>query len=501
VSSNPYLRPDNALRLAKPLAETLALLPFLRRRYRVHGDLAIRLSWGMLAGVCAVALQTMVERTLFPGLFDFTTDYRVTALFTSMQIGGGHIGAYVAMTLPFLLGIGLGFRRWFTLPVLAVAAVAAGYTLIVTFARTAYAAALISLLATVPTWVLFRRRMSGEPARRWLAFVLIVPVIAGLAVAMSSGFMRERFARSATDLLIRESNWRAGWAIRDHEAISILFGMGLGSFPRLMLARGTEDRPSDFRLEADRSLTISALTELYIGQKIWFPLSHRLRLTLRWRAESRGAALGVSICEKILLYSENCRGETLYPGALGNWRDAAVDIPVADLGAVTLFRRPVEFSLSSPVAGTTMAVRDLALTDDQGWDVLVNGDFRHGMDRWTFTDDSHLGWRMKNLYLMLAFETGIVGLLAFAAASALAIGGGVRALRRGETTGAAVIGSVVASLVSGLFDNVLEAPRLATLILLVAVSGLVLWEWDAGAWSAGSGLSRPDDHAGEIETF
>ena len=136
-SSNPYLRPDNAVRLARPLAETLALLPFMRRRYRIHGDLAIWLSWGMLTGASAVAVEAMIERALFPGLLDFTSDYRVTALFYSMHIGGGHIGAYVAMTLPFLVGIGLSARRWHMLPVLCAVAIASGYTLIVTFARTA----------------------------------------------------------------------------------------------------------------------------------------------------------------------------------------------------------------------------------------------------------------------------------------------------------------------------------------------------------------------------
>jgi O-antigen ligase len=501
VSSNPYLRPDNALRLAKPFAETLALLPFMRRRHRVHGDLAAWLSWGMLAGAGAVAAETMIERALFPGLLDFTSDYRVTALFTSMHIGGGHIGAYVAMTLPFLLGIGLSVRRWHVVPVLCVVAVVTGYTLIVTFARTAYAAGLVSLLVATFMWLSLRRRTSNGPGRRWLAVLLIAPVLAGIIAAISSGFMCERFSQSASDLFVRESNWRSGWAVRDHDFLSAVFGMGLGTFPRIMLARGSGDRPSDFRLEDDRSLTISALTEIYIGQKISFPPSHRLRLTLRWRADREASSLGVSVCEKVLLYSENCHGVTIHPRGPGHWEDASADIPVPGLATKALFRRPVEFSLYSPVSGTTIAVRDLSLTDDQGWEVLVNGDFRDGMDRWTFTDDSHLGWRMKNLYLMLLFETGILGLVSFAALSALAIGGGIRALRRGEAAGAAVIGSVVSFLVSGLFDNVIEAPRLTTVFLLVAATGLILWE-DVGpgelpeARGGVIGDSSPDAGAG-----
>jgi hypothetical protein len=418
-----------------------------------------------------------------------------------MHIGGGHIGSYVAMTLPFLLGIGLSVRRWHVVPVLCVVAVVTGYTLIVTFARTAYAAGLVSLLVATFVWISLRRRASNGPGPRWLAVLLIAPVLAGIIAAISSGFMRERFSQSASDLFIRESNWRNGWAVRDRDFLSVVFGMGLGTFPRIMLVRGSGDRPSDFRLEDDRSLTISALTEIYVGQKIWFPPSHRLRLTLRWRADREAAALGVSVCEKVLLYSENCHGVTIHPHDPGHWEDASADIPVPGLATKSLFGRPVEFSLYSPVTGSTIAVRDLSLTDDQGWEVLVNGDFRHGMDRWTFTDDSHLGWRMKNLYLMLLFETGIFGFVSFGALSALAIGGGMRALRRGEAAGAAVIGSIVSFLVSGLFDNVIEAPRLTVVFLLVAATGLILWE-DVGsgklpeAHGVVIGDSPPDAGAG-----
>lgn len=42
--------------------------------------------------------------------------------------------------------------------------------------------------------------------------------------------------------------------------------------------------------------------------------------------------------------------------------------------------------------------------------------------------------------------------------------------------GAPVAGAIAGFLISGLFDNVLEAPRLATLFFLVCWAGLILWE-------------------------
>jgi O-antigen ligase len=83
---------------------------------------------------------------------------------------------------------------------------------------------------------------------------------------------------------------------------------------------------------------------------------------------------------------------------------------------------------------------------------------------------------MLNEYLMLWFETGGVGVLAFLALSGAAMAGGMRAAGQGAVTGAAVAGSVASFLISGLFDNVLEAPRLATLFFLVCLCGQMLWD-------------------------
>ena len=61
------------LRLAKPLAEALALLPFLRQRQRNRGDAVTMFGWGMASGLGVVTAIVVVERILFAGIFDFST--------------------------------------------------------------------------------------------------------------------------------------------------------------------------------------------------------------------------------------------------------------------------------------------------------------------------------------------------------------------------------------------------------------------------------------------
>jgi hypothetical protein len=515
-SDNPFLRPDNALRLAKPLIEALALLPFLRRRQRCHGDATTVLGWGLAAGLGVVTLIVLAERVLFASVFDVSTDYRVAGPFSSMRVGGGHIGAYAAMALPFSLTLVRARPRWLgTLLALAVC-LAGSYTIAVTFARTAYAACLLGMVVTALGWLWSERdprkrnhrsdesrsqttSASGlhESARtgntlanrnRMRSAALgIVPTALVLAAAAGFTGMHARFAASAVDYLTRQDNWRAGLAVRDDTVQATLFGMGLGTYQRAMLQRSPINKPTDMVLRQDsagRFVSIRLETPFYLGQKIALPASGPLNLDFRARSPDSATAISTLVCDKILLYSDNCRGAEPTLAKSAAWAAIQVHIPTEGLGGSALsglLRRPVELSFSGPV-GHTIEIRDISISDDQDHALLANGDFAAGLDRWIFTDDSHVSWRMLNEYLMLFFETGILGLAAYLALAVAAITGGIGAVRSGSISGAAVVGAVTAFLVSGLFDNVLEAPRVATLFFLICCCGLIQWQ-DAYACS------------------
>jgi hypothetical protein len=325
-------------------------------------------------------------------------------------------------------------------------------------------------------WIAGRRRM------RWAAIgiVPVVLVLAALAAVADFTGMYHRFAESETALATREQNWRAGLAVRDRDIPTDLFGMGLGSYQRVMLSRSPVNRPSDLVLDRDAAgpyVSMRVETPFYLGQKITVPDSGPWHLTFRSRSPD-GMTASALICDKVLLYSDNCQAANSGPGVPNRWTTVRATIPTDGLGRRALFgllRRPVELSLSGRI-GHRIEVRDISLTDDSGRSMLVNGDFRHGLDRWLFTDDSHVSWRMLSQYLMLWFETGILGLAAFAALTSLTLAGGVRGLAGGSVTGAAVAGAVAGFMISGLFDNVLEAPRVATLLFLVCWCGLIHWE-------------------------
>ena len=478
ASDNVFLRPDNALRLAKALVEALVLLPFILRRQRTHGDAIATLGWGFATGMVAVTLIVVAERLLFGGLFDFSTDYRVAGPFSSMRVGGGHIGAYAAMVLPFSITLFRWRPRWQGETLAFLVCVCGGYTVTVTFARAAYAACAVAMVVAGLGWLWVA---NIHRVRAILAGIApLVLVLAGLGITAAITGMHSRLEASAADFVTRQDNWRAGMAVRDRGILPGIFGMGLGTYQRAMEMRSQVNRPSDLVLKHDGAgpyLSIRVSSPFFLGQKISLPRSGSLHLTLSARSPD-GSRFGVSVCDKVLLYSDNCRATEVILPEGGSWLPVQATFPSAALGGAALdgwLHRPVELSIYGQ-QGHTIEVRAIDLTDDDGHALLVNGNFARRLDRWLFTDDSHVSWRMLNEFLMLFFETGALGLLAYCMLAAVALIGASRAVRAGRLEGAAVAGSVMAFLISGMFDNVLEAPRPGMLFFLVCFCGLIQFQ-------------------------
>ena len=93
----------NSLRVAKGLAWALVLLPLLTRSVGPElSGLRTLLVPGVLSGLFFTALIQGWERWLFPGLLNFSSDYRPTASFSAMHTGGAALDAFLALSFPFV---------------------------------------------------------------------------------------------------------------------------------------------------------------------------------------------------------------------------------------------------------------------------------------------------------------------------------------------------------------------------------------------------------------
>lgn len=480
-SDNPYLTWLNTLRLAKPFLSAFALLPFLRARQREHGDGTLLFGIGILIGLTLVGLAALAERTAFTTLADIHSDFRITATFSSMHVGGGHIGVYLAFSMPFLLICLLRIRVWTLVSVVALLLLSC-YTLVVTFARTGYAATLISMTVTCLCWgyaLRMRRRSNDSVAGLLVAATVVVALVAGL----NTSFMRYRVARVWPDLVTREANWGGGLGRRDTGTTAWLLGMGTGAYPRFAALRSPPDQqPGNYVVRHEGGQTWLATDfgpDFYFGQKV--NVHHGVAYTVQFdmRAESLDAHMTVHLCSKLLLYSADCHILRLTPAYSTTWQSVSETLPApVQRGALPA---PVELAFSTG-SGIKVDIAHVRLIGPDGRDVMVNGDFSQGTARWFFTSDYHRLWRILDSPLSVWFEGGVLGVVSLTLLVTSALGGALAAIRRGEPLGAPIAGAMTGIMVCGLFDNVFEAPRIALLFDLVAMLGLMLgWPPRAGA--------------------
>jgi hypothetical protein len=99
-----YNTPLNGLRVLKGFAWPLLLLPLLLRAADRPGfDYRDALGKAMLLGLTGVSIVVVWERWAFPGLLNFSSDYRAIGPFYEAHIGGAALDGYLALGLPFAI--------------------------------------------------------------------------------------------------------------------------------------------------------------------------------------------------------------------------------------------------------------------------------------------------------------------------------------------------------------------------------------------------------------
>ncbi|OWR04698.1 hypothetical protein CDO81_08970 [Roseateles puraquae] len=161
-----YHEPMNSVRNAKAVFLVLALLPLWTAAAAARPR---RFSRGLLLGLvlalAAGSAAALWERLAYTGLLDFSTDYRTTALFWEMHVGGAALDGFLVMTLPFAVLALLRTRSPWRFGVGLGIALLAAYACLTTFSRGVYLALPIALVPMVLLADAQRRRAaSTDPA-------------------------------------------------------------------------------------------------------------------------------------------------------------------------------------------------------------------------------------------------------------------------------------------------------------------------------------------------
>ena len=322
---------------------------------------------------------------------------------------------------------------------------------------------------------------------RWQAGTVCVMglVMAAIAVFGGGSYMGARFATGSGDLDTRLAHWKLGTDMLQGTADWWL-GKGLGRFPANDLLVGDlKDHSGDYRLmhEGDHNflrltggLHVNGWGELLrVSQRVAEPgISPRVRSRVRTAMD---ISLIFDVCEKHLIYNQACLiKEVGVKAAPGQWQN--IDTPITG-DAVTrgLWYAPklIAFSVSMETQGGTADLDHLQLIGTDGRDLLSNGDFSDDMAYWFFSSDkNHLPWHIKNMAMNVLFDQGIVGLSLWC----LLLAGAMARLTFGKARDHPLAPVLAASLagfaVVGLFDSLLDVPRLAALFYFVLLIAFTL---------------------------
>lgn len=486
---SPWLPPDanaftnyyssfNALRIVKGALFAFLIYGLLRRLVAKGFDVKRPFAWGLATGLFLTVAVTLWERVAFSGLFNFSSDYRITGPFSSMHTGGAYIECFLAIATPFLVLLVLQTRNWVGRLLGVSLMLATTYALMVTFSRNGYAAFGVAL-AIILFFVAFK---SGQWKQRSILVAILSAAMLAVALPVFTGqFAQDRIATVGRDYLVRQSHWEDALNIRTPDLPTTLFGMGLGRYPEsnYLLSRG-ESRSATYLLAVEGQesfLRLMSGSSIYIEQLVSVQPRQTYKLTLDARANQPGATITVPICEKWLLASYNCIWKTIDIGKVADvWQHFEIQVVANSLSISPWYsRRPIKLSLYSSNKSAIIDVDNIQLKSMQGDNLLINGDFSKEMDHWFFSADNHLQWHIKSFPVAVLFDQGWFGLLVLSMFSILAIKRAANRAWRGDLNAAAALASFCAFLVVGLFDTLIDAPRFLFLFLLLG-------------WFCGSGI-------------
>ena len=344
----------------------------------------------------------------------------------------------------------------------------------------------VALLAV--TFAVSRFSVLGWPSDlRWQGTTFGAMALVGISIGVFSGgaYMGGRFSTSQADMGARTDHWRQSLALLKTPE-DLLLGKGLGRFPSAMAEASRQgERPGDYRLLSENGngyLALSGGTHmmgwgelLRVSQRVDVPQGNT---TVHFDVRaSQPVALHFEVCEKHLLYNAGCLIGTLPIKALpGQWQTLQFPLSPGTLSRGLWFApKLVAFSIGIESNDRRVEVDNLSLIDASGRNLLRNGDFSNGLAQWFFTSDrNHLPWHAKSLALHVWIEQGLIGLALLGVLVVSALWRLSSGRAKDHPLAPAIAGALVAFLVVGAFDSLLNVPRVALLFYFFVLLALAM---------------------------
>lgn len=358
---------------------------------------------------------------------------------------------------------------------------------------------LLAVLAVCAVAGFWRKPLWPE-ALRWQASTAGAMGLAAAVVSVMGGgaYMSDRFSTGSQDFGGRLGHWQLGRDMLTTPADWWL-GKGVGRFPDNYFLNGNpQQHPGDYRLgkEGDNAfmtlaggLHVNGWGEIFrVTQRVSPPGGSAL-VTARVRAD-KDVGLHFEVCEKHLLYNQGCLiSQVDIKGKAGVWQNVQVRLKGGDVGRGAWYApKLIAFSMAMASHGGLAQIDDVTLTGADGQQLLTNGGFTEGMAHWfSSSDRHHMPWHIKSMGMNVLFDQGIVGVTLLGLLLAGALWRTSFGQARKNPLAPALAAGLAGFIVVGLFDSLLDVPRVAWLFYLLVLVALTLPPASAGLGECDTG--------------
>ncbi len=496
IITSHLIDPWNAIRVFKGFAWSLLLLPFLRFD---ADNSRRRLLLGFGIAMCGISLVALYERYVFAGPLNFGSIYRVTSSFSSINTGDGPIDVWLAMTAPALFVLAFGpftkVKRWLALP----AALLLAYALIGTGSRAPLVAVFIGAVLFVIVTAISRFGTAQKKNLPAIFGGLLLLALIGLIgpQMMRGSFLSDRFGTLDKDLATREQHWKNSIALVDDSIMARGFGIGLGRYADLYIEKAMNGAAARYEFVKDKGQTFLRLTpkpgpdqaeNIFWMQSL--KIDPRASYLISFNARSAGSAgrLTIGFCERWLLshanhpggcaltgfeiqksrewipYSKNIAAQGV--GSSNGWRllrlKQVTGLPFDDID-----RRPVKLMIWTTGALEGVEIDNISVVTESGRELVQNGTFSSGHERWFWTTQDHLAYHAKNLFVHLYVEQGWLGVFGMSLLILIAAFSALRQCRRDPIVFPALLASLVGLLLTAISVSITDQPRNSMLVYLI----------------------------------
>ncbi len=341
-----------------------------------------------------------------------------------------------------------------------------------------------------------------------ISLIFAVTLIAVCVPSLSGSYMKARFSTVEGDAGGRMEHWKHAVSLMDSSWDTFAFGMGLGVFPHAYLWGKETEKSSIAALQkqegrANTYLQLSNSMDLAMGQRISLEAGEPYTLSLDAKAQAKNSSLEISICRRHIIapWDSECVSTTKTIES-SRWQHLDWAFNIGAVGdSFRLGRRPLVLRIThfhyGPQSDNNLpldfiGIDNLKLLDRYGEDHLINGNFKAGLDNWyPSSDHYHLPLHIKNLWVNVYFEQGLLGLFAFGALSFYALACGVRLAKRGDLFALTLLSSLLGAFSVGLIGTLYDVPRVIFFFFLLLFA---LLAQDPAHWSVAP-KNRHPDHA------